>query len=451
MSASSHDRMTRRNLVAAAVAAAAAVAGRPVGAAAAGQRAQLAEGRGFPKGFLWGTATAAHQVEGGNVNSDAWVLEHAKPSTFAEPSGDACDSYHRYADDLQLLARLGFNSYRFSIEWARIEPEQGFYSRAVLDHYRRILSACREHGLTPMVTFWHFTSPRWFAAQGGWENAAAGDHFARYCERAARHLGDLIGGAVTFNEPNMPSMLAWTFSNMPQDPRPLIKAQMTAVAKSIGSDRFTYFLFGDADTQRETMIAAHDRAIAALKSGPGQYPVGVALAIRDEQGVGEGNRRDEKCRLLYEPWLAAAAKSDFVGVQAYTRGRVGAKADLPPEQGVELTQMNYEFWPEALESAVRYAAGHAKVPVYVTENGIATEDDTRRLEYIQRALGGLRRCIADGIDVRGYFHWSLLDNFEWNLGFRPKFGLVAVDRTTFERTPKPSATILGRIARANSI
>jgi beta-glucosidase len=154
---------------------------------------------------------------------------------------------------------------------------------------------------------------------------------------------------------------------------------------------------------------------------------------------------------LYGPWLDAAARSDFIGVQTYTRARVGTDGDLPPEAGVELTQSGYEFWPEALEQTIRYAASRAKVPVYVTENGIATEDDARRVEYIRRALAGVHKCLADGIDVRGYFHWSLLDNFEWNSGYRPKFGLLAVNRETFERTVKPSARLLGDIARRNAL
>ena len=224
---------------------------------------------------------------------------------------------------------------------------------------------------------------------------------------------------------------------------------MSVAAKAVGAERFSYFIFGNPDAQRDAMIPAHHRALAAIKSGPGKYPVGVTLAIADEQTVGAENRRDEKRAALYEPWLEAAAKGDFIGVQTYTRARVGKDGDLPPEPGAELTQMGYEFWPEALEHTIRYAASRAKVPVYVTENGVATEDDTRRVEYIKRALAGVRACLADRVDVRGYFHWSLLDNFEWNFGYRPKFGLVGVDRETFERTIKPSARLLGDIAQRN--
>ena len=191
----------------------------------------------FPEGFVWGTATAAHQVEGNNTNADFWLMEHVPGTMFAEPSGDACDHFHRYPQDIALLRQLGFGAYRFSIEWARIEPEPGVYSMAELDHYRRVLAACHEHQLTPMVTFWHFTNPRWFAALGGWEHPGAGDHFVRYCERAARHLGDLIGGAATFNEPNIPLLLKWIFSAMPRNPFAGADAMMKAAQKTCGLDR----------------------------------------------------------------------------------------------------------------------------------------------------------------------------------------------------------------------
>ena len=401
----------------------------------------------FPKGFLWGAATAAHQVEGNNVNSDLWVLEHLKPGIFQEPSGDACDHYHRYAEDIRLLAGLGFNTYRFSIEWARIEPEPGFFSKAELDHYRRMLAACHENNLKAMVTFYHFTSPRWFAGMGGWENSASVDLFTRYCDRASKHLGDLISFATTFNEPNVPMLLRW----MPIDMGLGAAGQMMQkAARAIGAERFGSFFTGDQDLLRDNMVAAHHRGIQAMKSA-GNFPVGVNIAMTDDQAAGAGSGRDRKREEVYGPWLRAAAKSDFVGVQTYSRSRVGPNKDLPPEQGVELTQMGYEFWPEALEQTIRYASAQAKVPVYVTENGIGTEDDTRRIEYIKRALAGVHKCVAGGVDVRGYIHWSLLDNFEWMLGYRPKFGLVAVNRETQERTPKPSAAFLGNIAKRNSV
>src|SRR5579863_10365752 len=352
---------------------------------------------GFPDGFLWGAATAAHQVEGQNTNSDFWILENVTPTLFAEPSGDGCDHYNRYPEDIKLLAGLGLNTYRFSIEWARIEPEQGSFSTAELDHYRRMLAACHENNVRPMVTFYHFTSPRWFAAMGGWEHRSAGDAFVSYCERAAEHFGDLIDIAVTYNEPNIPMLLRWaTGMDLPLD---VVFGMMLQAAREVSSVRFGSFLLGNPEKVRDAMVVAHHRALAALKSGPGNYPVGVTIAMQDEQAVGPDSKRDQKCAEVYRPWLEAAAGSDFAGVQTYSRSRVGPDRDLPPEEGVELTQMGYEFWPEALEQTIRYAYANARVPIYVTENGVSTEDDARRIAYIDRALDGVRRCLADGIDV----------------------------------------------------
>lgn len=162
----------------------------------------------FPPNFLWGTATAAHQVEGNNTHSDFWAMEHLPNTMFAEPSGDAIDHYHRYPEDIALLAELGFNSYRFSLEWARVEPEDGRFSIAALDHYRRMCEACHAHGLKPIVTYHHFTSPRWLITQGGWENMETAQKFARYAGKVTQHLGDLIDTVCTINEVNIPRMAA---------------------------------------------------------------------------------------------------------------------------------------------------------------------------------------------------------------------------------------------------
>jgi beta-glucosidase len=385
----------------------------------------------FPDGFLWGTATAAHQVEGGNWNNDWWAWEHQPGSGCAEPSGDACDQLHRYRDDIALLARLGFGVYRFSLEWSRIEPERGEWSRAALDHYRRVCACCHEHGLVPVVTFHHFTSPRWMADAGGWLDLGAADLFARYCERAAAHLGDLIGWACTINEPNIVALMGYMIGVFPPGRRdPALRR-----------------------TVNEVLIDAHGKATAAIRSGPGNAPVGLTLAMSDYQAVDGGESRVERIRRSMEDiYLEAARGDDFLGVQCYSRTRVGPAGVLGPEPGVETTQMGYEFWPEVLEETLRRAwKATGGIPLLVTENGIATEDDDRRIDYVRRALAGVRSCLDDGIDVRGYTYWSALDNFEWALGYRPTFGLVAVDRTSFERRPKPSAAWLGSVARANAL
>ena len=385
----------------------------------------------FPPRFVWGAATAAHQVEGGNWNNDWWAWEHTPGSPCQEPSGDACDHYHRYASDLDLLAGFGFNAYRFSIEWSRIEPEEGEFSTAALDHYRRVCAACHERGLEPIVTFHHFTTPRWVAARGGWIEPETAEHFARFCARATSHLGDLIGRACTLNEPNIVADFGYRWGLFPPGKRdPTLRRRAN-----------------------ETFIAAHRRAVAAIRSGPGDAPIGLTLALQDHQAVDGGEAvRDRERRDMEDVYLEAVRGDDFVGVQTYTRVRFGPDGLRAPEPGVRLTQMGYEFWPEALAACIRRAATvTAGVPILVTENGIGTEDDAERIEYVGRALPGILACLADGIDVRGYIYWSLLDNFEWILGYRPTFGLVAVDRVTQARTPKPSARWLGDIARANAL
>jgi len=406
----------------------------------------------FPRGFQWGTATSAHQVEGNNVASDFWLYEHLPGSMFAEPSGDACDQWHRYGEDIALLAQLGFGVYRFSVEWARVEPEEGHVSRAALDHYRRVCGTCREHGVEPCVTFHHFSSPRWFAADGGWEDDRAADRFARYCARVTAHLGDLVGRGCTINEPDVPIML----SRLGIFPARGLKdmAFLEEGARRLGTrpDRIGSYFVADPLRTRDVMLAAHLKARDAIKTGPGHFPVGLTLSLSDDQAVAGGEAaRDAFRRDVYAPFLEAARADDFVGVQTYSRTRWGADGVLPPEEGVPVLIMGYEFWPEALEATIRHAHAVAGVPVLVTENGIGTDDDTQRVAYVRRALAGVARCLDDGVPVLGYYYWSLLDNFEWMLGYAPRFGLVAVDRDTQARTPKPSARLLGSIARANAI
>jgi beta-glucosidase len=385
----------------------------------------------FPDGFVWGTATAAHQIEGGNVNNDWWALEHDPTAGCVDVSGDACDSFNRYPEDIALVADLGFSSYRFSLEWSRVEPEEGEFSIVALDHYRRMAATCHEHGVLPVVTFHHFTHPRWLAAAGTWEALHAPDRFARFCERVTAHLGDLIGMACTLNEPNVVATMGWRFGLFPPRVR----------------DRVRRGVVNDA------LVAAHRKGVEAIRSGPGDAPVGLTLSMTDYQLQPGGEEWLERLRRPSEDvFLEATGGDDFIGVQTYTRMRVGPEGALGPAEGVPTTQMGYEFWPEALEGTIRRATEvTGGLPVCVTENGIGTDDDDARIDYVGRALAGVRRCLDDGIDVRGYFYWSLLDNFEWVLGYGPTFGLTAVDRQTFERRPKPSAAWLGRIARANAL
>jgi len=385
----------------------------------------------FPPGFLWGTATSSHQIEGGDTNNDWWDWEHNPDSGCVVSSGDACDSWHRWNEDVDLAADLGLGAYRFSLEWSRIEPAEGEFSIAALDHYRRQCAACHERGVSPVVTFHHFTTPRWLAARGGWEAPDAPECFARYVRRAVEHMGDLIGWACTINEPNVVAVLGYTVGIYP----PGMKDEI-----------------GRHFAVNEAMVRAHRLAVDALRSGPGTFPVGITLSM-EELVAGEGGQgtRDAAEQILENSFLDATAGDDFVGVQCYERTVLGPTGPIEPPPGTRLTQMGYEFWPQVVEYTVRRTAAYTGLPVVVTENGLATEHDPERIEFIATALEGLHRCIADGIDVRGYFVWSLLDNFEWHLGFGPKLGLCAVDPVTFDRHPKPSAHWFGNVAKSNSL
>jgi len=398
--------------------------------------------KGFPEGFLFGTATSAHQVEGGNTNSDWWEWEHSPGTPCVEPSGDACDFYHRYREDVALMAGLGFNAFRFSLEWARIEPEENEFSNAALDHYRAVLAACREHRIAPLVTFHHYTLPRWLQKRGGFLLDQFPRFFERYCDRATAALGDLIAYACTINEPEGLGEGGYILGVNP----PGRKGDVAAMWRVV-----------------DHALEAHHLGAAAIRSRA-NLPVGVTLALPDlqyEDGAQPGDRQVELNSRISDRFFELARHDDFVGVQTYTRNRFGPEGPRGPhvEWGKGLpqetdnsTQLGQENYPAALGRTIRRAwQTTGGTPILVTENGIATDDDAKRVRYIGNALREVLACLEDGIDVRSYLHWTLLDNFEWSLGYRPRFGLVSVDRVTFARTPKPSAYWLGAVAQTRSL
>jgi beta-glucosidase len=407
------------------------------------------EARQFPSGFVWGAATAAHQVEGGNVGSDSWAMEHARPSLFPEPSGDAVDQYHRFADDMAIVSGLGLAAYRFSIEWARIEPEEGAFSAAALGHYQRCIDHCLARGVAPLLTFHHFTLPLWQARRGGFTDPDFADRFARYCERTAGSLRG-FSTACTINELNLPlfirdGALARLRSEGGRDRREAAEAVL-------GGPVERFFLFTPPEAILGQGLAAHAKGRDAIKSAHPGCQVGLTLALQDEQAEpGAEALRDQRRHDYYGVCLDAVAGDDFIGVQTYSR--VVAKRDgtVGPAPGHPLTTMGYEDRPQALAQACRFAWERTRTPILVTENGWAGEDDRRRCAFVVEALGALREAMAEGVDVRGYFYWSLLDNYEWTRGYEPKFGLIGVDRTTMRRQIKPSAVLLGEIARANAL
>jgi beta-glucosidase len=389
-------------------------------------------GISFPDGFRWGTATAAHQIEGGNTNNDWWRWEHTPGSGVAEPSGDACDSWHRWNEDVDVVAGLGLDHYRFSLEWSRIEPARGEWSLAALDHYRRVCDYLRERDVEPVVTFHHFTSPAWLAEDGGWEKEGVVDRFAEFCHRSAAALGQSIGRACTLNEPNVVATMGYVMGMFPPGRN-------------------------DPDAARavtENMVAAHMRAVEAIRSAAPGVPVGLTLSMTDYQPAEGGEERTTDIRAVHEDvFLDATAGDDFLGVQTYTRMLIGPNGWVGPEPGVEVLPMGYELWPAALAACLRRAweVTRGEVPLWVTENGIGTDDDQQRIDFVAAALRGVLDVIDEGVRVDGYTYWSLLDNFEWAFGYRPHFGLVAVDHTTFERRPKPSAKWFSEVAKSNRL
>ncbi|MCU1457476.1 MAG: glycoside hydrolase family 1 [Actinomycetia bacterium] len=385
----------------------------------------------FPEGFVWGTAAAAHQVEGGNWNNDWWAWEHNPSSPCKEPSGDACDHFWRYPQDIALLSDLGFGAYRFSLEWSRIEPEDGEFSRNALDHYKRMVQSCRDHGILPVLTYHHFTTPRWLADRGGWLEDETAERFARFCDVAVQELGDEVAMSCTLNEPNAVALMGFLLGEFPPG----------------GKD------FEGYNRATEVLLRAHRLSYDAIKAGPGSGPVGMTLSMADfVAGDGAEEMMQGARATIEDVWLENCRGDDFIGAQMYTRLRIGRSGmPLPPEAGVETTLMGYEFWPRSCEVTVRRAAEMTGSPVYVTENGIAATNDDDRIRYVTEALEGVKRCLDDGVDVRGYFYWSCLDNFEWAYGYGPTFGLIAVDRRTQARTVKPSGHWMGAIARSNRL
>ena len=399
----------------------------------------------YPTDFAWGVATAAHQIEGNNVGSDYWLLEHLPSTNFAEPSGDACDSWDRWADDVALLRDLGVSAYRFSIEWARIEPEEGRFSAAALDHYRRLCAALVDAGVRPIVTFHHFTSPRWLAARGGWEDGATPDRFARYCERSARALKDVMAVACTINEPNAQLNSYILRGDRPFDGEDAVVAE---AKRALGSDSFGSYFMGDSYRVRDVCMEAHRKAVQVIGSAAPGVPTGLTLAL---QALESGEGGEALYGKLFEearrPFYELCAGDDFLGVQPYNRFRTGPSGYHPARPGVDVDLWGHEAPPDVLEAALREAWRCCGAPMLVSEHGINTDDDARRLDHLVRSLDGLRACLTDGIPVLGYVHWSLLDNFEWRSGYRPRFGLYEVDRDTFVRKAKLSAAAFAALVR----
>lgn len=413
--------------------------------------------------FLIGAATAAHQVEGNNIHSDYWVMEHLKHSDFVEPSGDAVDHYNRYAEDIKLLADAGGNAYRFSIEWARIEPKEGKFCPKAIAHYRDVLLCCREQGITPLVTLHHFSTPAWVISRGGWGKDYIVSAFARYTRKVVRELGDLIPYICTINEANMGYQLHKVIAdmmnagkreggvqvgqNMGLDIKGIIFG-MVEKGKAFHCSPFgiNTFLMPRSRKAEEIVMKAHRAAVKEIKALRPEIRVGLTLSLFDYQAVDGGEA--EAARLWQDDfgfYLPYIRDNDFLGVQNYSRKIVDAKGAREPAPGAPVTQMGYEDYPAAIGNVLRKVAKEYHGDLIVTENGIGTDNDARRCAFIREAFAGVMAAKAEGVPVKGYLHWSLLDNFEWQAGYAKTFGLIAVDRKTQTRYPKESLSVLGAL------
>lgn len=421
----------------------------------------------FPESFLLGASTAAHQVEGNNIHSDYWRMERMKSTSFVEPSADAVDHYNRYQEDILLLKNAGLNCYRFSIEWARIEPEEGRFDEAEVEHYRSVIRFCKDNGITPIVTLHHFTSPKWLICKGGWEAESTVEDFRRYCAYIAQTLGKELTYIVTINEANMGLQLAAITKRYMKELllpkrkkdtdgkaqvginlKQMIANQKIAAAENrevFGTEKLHTFVSQRTPEGDVLIMRAHVAAREAMKAICPHLKIGLSLSLHDMQPQKGGKRHAAReWQAEFGHYLPYIQDDDFIGVQNYSRSRFGFFGQLDAPKDAEMTQMNYEFYPEALGNVIRAVHKDFRGDILVTENGIATGDDSRRVEFIRRALAGVRACMDDGIPVKGYCHWSLLDNFEWQKGFSMTFGLIGVDRTTQTRYPKQSLFCLGK-------
>lgn len=393
----------------------------------------------FPEGFLWGAATSAHQVEGGNINNDWWQWEQTRPEQFR--SGEAVDQYNKYEEDFNWANSLGHNSHRLSIEWSRIEPEEGKFNQAEIDHYKKILKALKDRKLTVMLTLWHFTLPLWVAQKGGWENGKTAKYFARFVEKIVPEIKDYVDLWVTLNEPGV---LAWQGYLVGMWP-PQKKSKLSFLKVTWNLSR------------------AHKKAYQIIHKALPQPQVGIAHNVISYdtfhhhsilEGIFEWGYDFFGNHLIYH---LTGKTHDFLGVNYYFNQYISfnGQAHLPRLIDISITKkdvsdLGWEVYPEGIFDVLMDLSDY-HLPIYITENGLASTNDDRRVRFLLSYLKEIYHAIQTGANVKGYFHWSLIDNFEWADGFTPRFGLIEIDYKTLKRTPRPSAYIYEQIIRQNAI
>ncbi len=406
----------------------------------------------FPKSFLWGVATSAHQVEGGLHNQwTVWELENAKSLAAQAPyhyddldnwddikrlakhpnnyvSGRAAGHYELFEQDIELVRKLNMNAFRFSIEWSRVQPQPDAWDAAAVKHYKDVLAACKRQGIEPIVTLFHFTLPEWFAELGGFERTGNVRYFVEYAERILRELGPTVRYAITINEPTVYAAESYYKGNWP----PQQQNKRTFV-KVLGN-----------------LARAHNRVADRVHMLGRRYRVSVA---QNSSYIHPGD----------DAWLSVRAASmmqyftddyflkkvvkhcDFIGVNYYFSDRVyGYRIHNPDER---LSDMGWDMQPDHIEYVLERLYDKYQKPLFVTENGLADADDSDRQWWLTGTILAMQRSLDKGVELAGYLHWSLMDNFEWNKGYWPRFGLCKVDYGTLQRTPRPSAVWLAKLLK----
>lgn len=390
----------------------------------------------FPENFLWGVAYSSHQVEGNNKNNDWWRWE--EKGKTKDRSGWACDSWNRYPVDHKLAQDLGCNAFRLSLEWSRIEPEEGKFSNEAIEHYRKVLQDLKSRGMKRVVTLWHWTSPLWFADKYGWHKKESVDLFVRYCEKVIEELGEEIEFLITINEPMMPLNFGFLLGKF----TPGIKCP---------------FKFKKA---RKNLITAHKSCFEKAKKIKPDILVGITQLYNYFEPFNKNSifwrYIVNKISYFNNHYFIDKIKDwqDFIGVDYYFHDRVKLNYRYPfykKNENKKVNDLGWEIYPEGIYHICKDAFSRYKKPVYVFENGLADAGDKYRAEFIKDHLKWLHKAISEGADVRGYFHWSLIDNFEWLHGFNPRFGLCAMDYQTMERKPRPSYYEYQKIIKNNGL
>lgn len=398
----------------------------------------------FPQGFLWGAATSAYQVEGDNVNSDWWPWEK---EAGKERSGKACLHYGLYEQDFDLAKSLNHNAHRFSIEWSRIEPQEGKFSLDELKHYLDVIAALRARGIEPMVTLHHFTNPIWFSQSVGWDNGKSVAKFIRYCDFVVRALAKHVRYWVTINEPTILLSHAYLFGVWP----PQLKSYRKA--KAVYDNLF----WAHVESYRRIHGIYKELNLAPPSVGIAQHMQAVVPSTDKARDRFAAGLRDKIYNFGLLDKIKRQKAMDFIGLNYYSRHLVETKSwsigsliwDVCQDnhRPLKKNSLGWDIYPEGLQQILLKLKKY-NLPIFITENGICTSDDNSRWEFIQAHLKNIHLAIENGVNVAGYLYWSLLDNFEWDKGFAPRFGLIDVDYNTFKRTVRESAKKFARVCQS---